>query len=107
MSVVAIAKRKKDYIMAQARVVVLNEARKGMSGEWNLCFQYCRYEYGDGNEQNGYRFIWRRPNGNLQAARGQARIPSLADIQILTSIALYEGWGHHNCDTIGFEDGEE
>ena len=43
--------------MAQARVVVLNEARKGMAGEWNLCFQYCRYEYGDGNEQDGSRFI--------------------------------------------------
>ena len=93
--------------MAQARVVVLNEARKGMAGEWNRCCRDCRDEYGGGNEQNGYRFIWRRPNGNLQAARGQARIPSLADIQILTSIALSEGWGHHNCDTIGFEDGEE
>lgn len=26
--------------MAQARVVVLNEARKGMAGDWTLCFQY-------------------------------------------------------------------
>jgi hypothetical protein len=57
---------------------------------------------GDGSgEQLGYRFIWRRPNGDLQGARGQARIPSLADIQELTAIALREGWGHHLSDAIG------
>lgn len=82
--------------MAQGRVVILNEASKGAKGAWNLCFQYCRYEYGDGTkEENGYRFIWRRPNGNLQGARGQARIPSLADIHELMAEALREGWGHH------------
>ena len=35
--------------MAQARVVVLNETKIGNPNEWNLCFQYCRYEYGDEN----------------------------------------------------------
>lgn len=89
--------------MAQAKVVVLNEAKKGVEGDWILCFQYCRYEYGDGEVENGYRFIWRRPNGNLQAARGQARIPSISDILELTSIAIKEGWGHHNCKTDGYE----
>lgn len=89
--------------MAQAKVVVLNEAKKGVEGDWILCFQYCRYEYGDGEVENGYRFIWRRPNGNLQAARGQARIPSISDILELTSIAIKEGWGHHNCKTGGYE----
>lgn len=89
--------------MAQAKVVVLNEAKKGVEGDWILCFQYCRYEYGDGVEENGYRFIWRRPNGNLQAARGQARIPSISDILELTSVAIKEGWGHYNCNTGGYE----
>lgn len=92
--------------MAQARVVVLNEATIGTPEDWMLCFQYCRYEYGDGNEENGYRFIWRRPNGNLQGARGQARIPSISDINLLTSKALAEGWGHHNCGNKGFDSEE-
>lgn len=51
---------------SQARVRVLNEATMGEEGNWKLCFQYCRYEYEDDTEENGYRFIWRRPNGNMQ-----------------------------------------
>lgn len=83
--------------MAQGRVVVLNEVRNDNvnPGEWCLCFQYCRYEYGDGTEENGYRFIWRRPDGTLQGARGQARIPSIANILELTAKALKAGWGQH------------
>lgn len=89
--------------MSKANVRVIKDAIKGSEGFWRLCFQYCEYQYGDGSSQYGYRFIWRRPNGNLQAARGQARIPSLADILELTSIALKEGWGNYNCDEVGYE----
>jgi hypothetical protein len=91
--------------MAQAGVVVINETKLGKPGEWNLCFQYCRYEYGDDDntEENGYRFIWRKPDGSLQGARGQARIPSISDIQYLTGKALAEGWGHYNNGNLGFE----
>ncbi|MEQ8174128.1 MAG: hypothetical protein ABRQ26_03580 [Syntrophomonadaceae bacterium] len=80
--------------MNQTRVVVLNEAKKGGTGGWNLCFQWCRYEFEDGMEEMGYRFIWRRPDGSLQAARGQAAIPSTADILELVGKAIREGWGH-------------
>ena len=93
--------------MAQSRVVVLNEVSQGIINDWNLCFQYCRYEYGDGSEDNGYRFIWRRPNENLQGARGQARIPSIAILLSLVSKAIEEGWGHHNCGLSGYENPEE
>ena len=91
--------------MSQGRVVVFNEAKITKPSNWELCFQYCRYEYGDSqrNQENGYRFIWRKPDGKLQGARGQARIPSISDILTLTSIALQEGWGSHNCGSIGFE----
>lgn len=64
--------------------------------QWTLCFQYVIYEYepDDGkavSEQRGYRFIWRRPNGHLQGARGQARLePHL--ITILLGKAAEEGW---------------
>lgn len=84
--------------MGQANVVILEEAKKIMGGDWALCFQYCRYEYDDGRYENGYRFIWRKKNGNLQPARGQARIPSIADVLELISIAMNEGWGHYNCN---------
>ena len=94
--------------MAQARVVILNEAKKGKADEWALCFQWCRYEYGDGSEENGYRFIYRKPNsGHLQGARGQARIPTIADILELIGIAIREGWGHHIASGDGYQEIEE
>ena len=92
--------------MAQGRVVVLNEVRTGKENKWQLCFQYCRYEYGDNTEENGYRFIWRRPDGTMQAARGQARIPSIADIQFLTGKAISQGWGGHQHSMLSFQDEE-
>ena len=93
--------------MAQAQIFVLNEVKTVKPSGWNLCFQYCRYDYGDGNEEKGYRFIWRRPNGNLQGARGQACIPSTADILLLTSSAISQCWGHHICPDIGHDSSEE
>lgn len=91
--------------MAQARVKVFNSAEKQMESGWTLCFQYCRYEYADPDEteQLGYRFIWKKPNGNLQGARGQARIPSISDILELISISMREGWGNNNGEQFGFE----
>lgn len=95
----------------QARVIVLNETMIETSGDWHLCFQYCRYEYGEGTEQNGYRFIWRKPkNKHLQGARGQARIPSTSILLKLVSQAIEEGWGHYMGDSMGFlnePEGEE
>lgn len=73
-------------------VEIINEVKQHDGAGWCLCFQYCTYKYDDGNEENGYRFIWRRPDGTLLTARGQARIPSLADIQELTAKAIREGW---------------
>lgn len=75
-----------------ARVHILKEARLYPSGDWQLCFQWCRYELDDG-VQFGYRFIWRRPDGGLQAARGQARIPSIAEAKSLMDKAIAAGWG--------------
>lgn len=84
-----------------ARVQVLNEAKKtfGVEG-WELCLQWCRYIYSNGELEEGYRFIWRRPDKSLQAARGQARIPSLEDVQELIKEAQEKGWGdyHGNSD---------
>lgn len=80
-----------------ATVKILNEtlADWTVSEGWRLCFQWCKYNYDDESHHFGYRFIWRRPNGNLQPGRAQARIPSLAEIERLTSRAREEGWGHH------------
>jgi len=60
---------------------------------WRLWLQWGRYVHEDGNIEHGYRFIWRRPDGSLQAARGQARIPSLKDAETLIGLAREQGWG--------------
>ena len=80
------------------RVVVFNEAIHPdyPPGGWQLCFQWVRYMKENGDTQDGYRFIWRRPAGDLQAARGQARIPSLAQAGTLFEMARAAGWGNHD-----------
>lgn len=60
-----------------------------------LWLQWGCYRYSDGNVQEGYRFIWTRADGSIQA-RGPARIPALADIEVLTALARQQGWGGHN-----------
>ena len=76
------------------RVQVIHEACPDAGkNQWALAFQWCQYIYEDGTSEHGYRFIWRRPNGNLQGARGQARIPSMKELERLVKIAKSEGWG--------------
>ena len=83
-----------------ARVQIVNEVSKDNPkvGHWVLWLQWCRYFYDDGNMQHGYRFIWRRPNGSLQPARGQARIVSLKDAEGLIEKARNQGWGDNTGD---------
>lgn len=84
--------------MITATVEVLKETSSSATENgYTLCFQYCTYHYSDGTKQRGYRFIWRRPDGSLQAARGQARIPSISILLELVSKALDEERGnqHH------------
>ena len=76
-----------------ARVQVINTTTRENPGEWELVFQWCLYVYDDGSSDNGYRFIWHRPDGSLQPARGQARLPSVNVIENLINIARAEGWG--------------
>lgn len=80
-----------------ARVQVINEACDDKPlDQWCLCFQYCRYIYDDGKMEEGYRFIWKRPKDrSLQAARGQARIPSIGLAQQLMNKAMKDGWGNY------------
>ncbi len=77
------------------RVQVLEEVSMRGSMNWRLCFQWCRYVASDGGLEEGYRFIWRRPDGSLQAARGQARLPSIQTMEKLIRSAQQQGWGHH------------
>ena len=94
----------RTFIMANARVEILHETMQKTCDEgWALCFQQCKYHYDNGQIQAGYRFIWRRPDGTLQAARGQARIPSVAVMLKLVSTAMSEGWGCLDGDATGYE----
>jgi hypothetical protein len=67
---------------------------------WRLWFQWCLYELDDGDQYYGYRFIWRTKEGALQAARGQARIPSIKAAQELMQRATDEGWGDRDGDAL-------
>ena len=65
----------------------------GNTKGWVLYFQKCTYHYDDKiYSEEGYRFIWRRPNGSLQAARGQARIPDAETLNRLLAAAGQAGW---------------
>ena len=75
-----------------ARVQIKNEIPKNRIEDWQLCFQKCIYNYDDGTNEEGFRFIWRRPTGSLQAARGQACIPSKSDADYLLKQATEERW---------------
>ncbi len=83
---------------SMARVKILNSVSEGQEGKCCLYFQWCLYIYDEGEPQKGYRFIWRRPDGTLQAARGQARLPSIAKAQRLMARAVEEGWGNFTDD---------
>jgi len=83
------------------RVQVIHEAIEGDPNEkntWKLCFQYCLYVFDDGTSKNGYRFIWRRPDGSLQPARGQARILSINQAVTLLKMARAQGWGNYEVE---------
>lgn len=84
--------------MARTYVKIINECKrfyKDKEGEKVLCFQYCQYNFAGGETYDGYRFIWRKPDGKLQAARGQAMIPSIEVMHSMINEASSKGWGHH------------
>ncbi len=76
-----------------ATIRIQDEVMLGKPGNWRLCFQWVSYHYEDETpSQTGYRFIWRKPNGQLQGARGQARIPSFTMLSRLIAKAAQAGW---------------
>jgi len=75
-----------------ANFEIKNEVTNGQEDDWCLYFQYGIYHYNDGTSEDGFRFIWRREDGSLQAARGQARIPSKKDLFELLAKASAEKW---------------
>ncbi|HET8888080.1 MAG TPA: hypothetical protein VFQ41_04185 [Candidatus Angelobacter sp.] len=63
--------------------------------DYNLYFQWGTYYYDepDHDPEQGYRFIWRKPpEGKLQPARGQARIPNAETLFELLRKATEAGW---------------
>jgi len=78
-----------ERIMAR---VEFDEEERTRVGDWTLCFQRCMYHYDDGSTEEGYRFIYRKENGNLQPARGQARIPDAKTLHLLIAAAERAGW---------------
>jgi len=89
-------------MMARAKIkneVKLSEIEKepfDWESNWDLCLQLVLYVYDDQEEEYGYRFIYRKPGGNLQPARGGARIPSLEVAEKLIQEARNRGWGNES-----------
>ena len=79
-----------------AKIERIYEVSKPMENGYMLCLQYCTYHYTAKNResQKVYRFIWRNPGDRQIVARGQTRIPSVAVLLELVSMAMAEGWGH-------------
>lgn len=77
----------RNYVDIKAEVPNPSETK----GDWALHFQRVVYHFEDGHTEEGYRFIWRRPDGSLQAARGQARIPGRKELLELIALAEKEG----------------
>ncbi len=77
----------KTYVQIKAEVPQRSEDET----DWTLHFQKVSYHYDDGESEDGFRFIWRRPDGTLQAARGQARIPGKKELEELITLAEKEG----------------
>ena len=74
-----------------ADVEIIHEVTENWQDE-QLCFQWCKYNYGEGSNELGYRFIWRKPDGSLRPARGQAIIYNAAQMFRLVNKAIQEGW---------------
>lgn len=82
-----------------ARIHVIDSVQKDdYESGWVLCFQWCLYDYENGKKDKGFRFIWKTPEGKLQAARGQARIPDIDAIHELTEKAKRAGWAYKGDD---------
>ena len=79
--------------MSTAKVQIEAEVptRTPQEDDWTRHFQKVIYHYEDGQSEKGFRFIWRRPDGSLQAARGQARIPGRKELEDLVALAEQEG----------------
>ncbi|MCS5421924.1 MULTISPECIES: hypothetical protein [Psychrilyobacter] len=58
----------------------------------NLFLQYGNWHWDDSEPSQGYRFIWKSPEGKLLPQRGQAYIESLDEAMELMAQAMKEGW---------------
>ena len=82
---------------SKGRVKILEEVKLPPTpNDYVLCLQWCKYVYDDGVVEDGYRFIWRRPDDTLEGARGQARIPELSMVLDLVKMATTVGWGSNS-----------
>ncbi|MDB6065186.1 MAG: hypothetical protein JWR26_1394 [Pedosphaera sp.] len=73
-------------------VEIQDEEKLPGGNGYHICFQNVTYHYDDGSTEDGYRFIWRKPNGNLMPSRGQARIPDAVTLNRLVKKAKSKGW---------------
>jgi len=81
------------------RVHVINSVDHEYSSGFKLALEWCLYSKPD-EKHFGYRFIWKKPDGNRLAHRGQAAIQSKKVSDMLWKRAVDAGWGNYDSDKI-------
>ena len=91
-----------------ARVHVIEEVcheDDPLPDDWTLWLQWGLYIYDNVEPQHGYRIIYKYPPNakkggarDLAPTRGQARIPTLAQLETLIAKARAAGWGAFDGD---------
>jgi hypothetical protein len=77
--------------MAQQSATILHEVRYPQAYRTlTLCFQYVCYHLEDGREEEGYRFIYRAPDGRMLS--GILYIPTAEQLWALLQDAIRDGW---------------
>lgn len=81
----------------RATFKIINEVPETYEeGEYTLFLQWGILKLENGEEEKGYRFIWRKPTGEL-APKASAIIQTSSDIFKLIGAACEKGW-FINCE---------
>lgn len=71
--------------------VVLHEDCHAPVDGYTLCLQRCRYTHNGEPQRDGYRFVWKTPDGTPIDADTQAIIPSLTVLMDLAEATKQRG----------------
>ena len=81
-----------DYLAAADYITIHDEVKVAYRNNAELCFHRVTYRYDSGDSDQGFRFIWRKPDGLFATGHKQAFIPDAATHDQLIGAAKLQGW---------------